>query len=302
MTLTDAIIQRIIVKLLHGDDYRIEIITLIDSEFMDYAIRFLKRVAMARFDNQTITEDWYKAEFLNSSLPADEVIIHSGLNRKTISNMYNSATREVVIVASSEHYDQLYQMIHNLIEQGEDIDLTLTIRFNGVSVDLTLSESLIVINTLAVKRAALRGGAWSTVGKQVEKLLMLALCRLYSVSKENYKLAGKTDQSREVDFYLISPDGLLHACEVKLMGKGNPESADAVIARDSSIFVADKLSDLNKTQFTQRRVKWVELRSENSHLQFATILNELKIPHSVPQGDVDHHLQMVLDELFSNEK
>jgi hypothetical protein len=302
MTLTDAVIQRIIVKLLHGEDYRIEIITLIDSEFMDYAIRFLKRVAMARFDNQTITEDWYKAEFLNPNLPADEVIIHSGLNRKTISNMYNSATREVVIGASSEHYDQLFQMIHNIIEQGKDIDLTLTIRFNGVSVDLTLSESLIVINTLAVKRAALRGGAWSTVGKQVEKLLMIALCRLYSVGEENYKLAGKTDESREVDFYLISPDGLAHACEVKLMGKGNPESADAVIARDSSIFIADKLSELNKTQLTQRRVQWVELRSENSHLQFATILNELKIPHSIPQGDFDNHLQTVLDELFSNEK
>ena len=49
---------------------------------------------------------------------------------------------------------------------------------------------------------------------------------------------------REVDFYLINDDKF-YRCEVKLMGKGNPESADAIFARESSIFVADKLSDLN---------------------------------------------------------
>jgi hypothetical protein len=58
--------------------------------------------------------------------------------------------------------------INNLVEQGSDIDITLTIKFRGVSVDLNINESLIVINTLAVKRAELRGGAWSTAGKQVD--------------------------------------------------------------------------------------------------------------------------------------
>lgn len=38
------------------------------------------------------------------------------------------------------------------------------------------------------------------------------------------------------------------------MGKGNPESADAVIARDSKVFVADKLSDLNKKQLDTLKV------------------------------------------------
>ncbi len=52
-----------------------------------------------------------------------------------------------------------------------------------------------------------------------------------------------------------------HKCEVKLMGRGNPESADAVIAKDSKVFVADKLSDTNKKQLNSREVEWVELRS-----------------------------------------
>ncbi len=46
------------------------------------------------------------------------------------------------------------------------------------------------------------------------------------------------------------------------MGRGNPESADAVIARDSRIFVADKLSDTNKAQLNSLKVEWVELHSD----------------------------------------
>jgi len=56
-----------------------------------------------------------------------------------------------------------------LIEAEPDLDLTLTIKLRGVSVELNINESLIVINTLAVKRSALRGGLWSTAGKKVEK-------------------------------------------------------------------------------------------------------------------------------------
>jgi len=36
--------------------------------------------------------------------------------------------------------------------------------------------------------------------------------------------------------------------EVKLMGKGNPESADAIFAKEPTIFLANKLFDKNKMQ------------------------------------------------------
>ncbi len=90
---------------------------------------------------------------------------------------------------------------------------------------------------------------------------MLTLCKLYQVDKENYavKLKGtnkevdETTFEREIDFYLNEGNNQ-HKCEVKLMGKGNPESADAVIARDSRVFVADKLSDMNKRQLNSLNV------------------------------------------------
>ena len=140
--------------------------------------------------------------------------------------MYNSATREIVIEASNAHYDQLYNAISALVDDESDFSLTLTIKMKTVSVELNISESLIVINTLAVKRSALRGGLWSTAGKRVEKPLMQTLCKLYGVSDSNYsvKIKGKSDSDestfeREIDFYLVEGTNN-HKCEVKLMGKG----------------------------------------------------------------------------------
>lgn len=302
MTLTEQVTKEIIRKLIKGKDYRIEIVTLINAEFLQFAIEFFKNVAFAKIKNEDISTDWYKKEMLDLNLSSDEIAINSGLNRKTITNMYNSGTKQVVIDASYEHYDILYSAIEELTKV-EDIDLSLTIKFNKVSVDLNINESLIVINTLAVKRAALRGGLWSTAGKQTEGPLMLTLCQLYNVPEENFsikpraKRVKKGDVSREVDFYLIENKNT-YKCEVKLMGKGNPESADGVIARDSTVFIADKLSDQNKTQLDSLNVEWVELRDDNGFRRFERVLNKLKIPHKNLSQDLDFILEKILKNLF----
>ncbi|MDI6766655.1 MAG: hypothetical protein QME52_07525 [Bacteroidota bacterium] len=157
MTLTDSVTQRIITKLIKGRDYRIEIVTLIDAEFLQYVMDFFKRIVDAKLKNQNVTIDWYKKELLDPNLSSDDIAINSGLNKKTISNMYNSARKEIVLEASLEHYDTLYESINNLIENDGDINITLIIKLRSVSVELNINETLIVINTLAVKRAALRG-------------------------------------------------------------------------------------------------------------------------------------------------
>jgi hypothetical protein len=64
------------------------------------------------------------------------------------------------------------------------------------------------------------------------------------------------------------------------MGKGNPEVADAVIARESKVFVADKLSDTNKAQLNGLGVSWVELRVENGFKRFKNVLDDLAIPYT----------------------
>jgi hypothetical protein len=245
----------------------------------------------------------YQKEFLNPSLPSRDIAINAGLNKKTIHNMFNSSTKEIVIDASNEHYDTLYETIKNLVESEHELDLTLTIKFKSVSVDLNVSESLIVINTLAVKRAELRGGLWSTAGKRVEKPLMQTLCKLYDVPNNNYaikikdKLVQDSDFEREVDFYLVEGKNQ-YKCEVKLMGRGNPESADAVIARDSKVFVADKLSETNKKQLDSLGVEWVELRNDKGFQRFEIVLNHLQIPHGKLALNIDQKLEKIFREIF----
>ena len=303
MRITEQVTKNIIRKLLKGEDYRIEIVTLIDAEFLQFVVDFFKKVVDAKFKNQDISIDWYKKEFLSSELPANDIAINSGLNKKTIHNMFNSSTREIVIDASEEHYDILYESIKNLVDTEHELELTLTIKFKGVSVDLNVSESLIVINTLAVKRAAIRGGSWSAAGKRVEKPLMQTLCKLYGVNEKNYALKikgkelNKNEFEREIDFYLVESKNQ-HKCEVKLMGIGNPESADAFIARDSRVFVADKLSDTNKKQLTSRKVEWVELRSDGGFKRFETVLKKLKIPYKDLPDNIDKKLVLIFKGIF----
>lgn len=297
MTLTDQVVKNIIKRLIKGQDYRIEVVALINAEFLQFAIDFFKKVIEAKLANKDVSIDWYKKTFLNRNLSSEEIAINSGLNKKTITNMYNSASKEIVLDASNVHYDVLYESISNLIENQTDIDLTLTIKFRGVSVELNINESLIVINTLAVKRAALRGGLWSTAGKRVEKYLMATLCKVFDVPYEHFDQSKIPASMREVDFYLIK-NNTYSRCEVKMMGRGNPESADAIFARESNVFVADKLSDLNKQQADMLNVKWVELRDENGYKRFARILQELKIPHTDFNGNLDTHLDKILSELL----
>ncbi len=302
MTLKEHIIKEIVIRVIKSQDYRIEIVNLINAEFLQFAIDFFKRVVAAKLNSESITIDWYKQAFMNEKLPSEEIAINSGLNKKTISNMYRSATKQIVIEASNEHFESLYNSIKALVENEHDVDLTLTIKFQSVSVDLNVSESLIVINTLAVKRAALRGGLWSTAGKRAEKIIMLTLCALFQVDKKYYNaehfVKNKTlDVDREIDFYLKNKEKE-YKCEVKLMGQGNPESADAIIARNSSLFVADTLSQQNKNQCDQLGVCWVACRDNNGYKRFKLALEKFGIPFTDYNGDLDEDLPIILDKLL----
>ena len=82
----------------------------------------------------------------------------------------------------------------------------------------------------------------------------------------------------------------------------NPESADAVIARDSKVFMPDKLSDTNKKQLNSLKVEWVELRSNGGFRRFKTVLDNLKIPYKkLPENiDIDRKLESIFNKIFSS--
>ena len=126
---------------------------------------------------------------------------------------------------------------------------------------------------------------------------MKTLCKLFSVPEQYYDQSKLPASMREVDFYLIT-DNKEYRCEVKLMGKGNPESADAIFARESDLFVADKLSDLNKTQADLLKTEWVELRSRNGYLKFSEVLVKFNIPFENIEVNIDEKLDSVFSDLF----
>lgn len=302
MTLSERTIKDIVCRVLMSEDYRIVIQNQLNIEFLNFAIEFFKKVVTAKMNSEKVTIDWYKEAFLDDALTSNEIAMYSGLNMKTINNMYKTSAKHVVIDAALEHFDSLYDTIQTLVEQEDDVDMTLTIKFKGVSVDLSISESLIVINTLAVRRAAMRGGAWSAAGKGTEKYLMLALCKLYRVEEKYYNAEHfvrdrSKDVDREIDFFLMQ-NGKQYKCEVKLMGKGNPESADAIIARGSNLFVADTLSEQNKRQCEQLGVCWVACREENGYSRFKLALEKFNIPYTDYNGNLKDDLPQILDSLF----
>ena len=302
MKIKNQIIKNIIINVIKSLDYRMEVVNLINAEFLQFAIDFFKKIVEAKLNSKMITIDWYKASFLDETLPIDDIAINSGLNKKTIHNMYKSSTKKIVIDAAMNHFDSLYSNIQTLIENEKDIDLKLQIKFNGVCVDLNINESLIIINTLAVKRAAFRGSFWSSVGKNVEKYLMITLCKLYQVSERYYDKSHfvknkKAKVDREVDFFLINGENR-YRCEVKLMGKGNPESADAIIARDSDLFIADTLSIQNKNQCEKLGICWVACRDKGGYRRFKLALDKFKIPYIDYNGNLDNDLPNILASLL----
>lgn len=279
VTLQQEIVIEVIRRALSGQDHRDVVVDKIDETFVRETFAFFEKVVLAKVRNEYITDDWYKEHFLNESTDKSSIAWNSGLNLKTIGNKRKTQRKDVVIEEALQHHDKFIELIDSLRDEDIDIDLSLTLR--NVTVHLTLNESIVVINALAVRRAAIRGGAWSAIGKQVEGPLMETLCRLFEVNPTNFTHALAYDGSlREVDFYLLPPDGSQAKCEVKLMGSGNPESADAVIARDSKVFVASTLSDTNTTQLDILGILWTELQTKKGFLRFKETLRNLGIPHS----------------------
>ena len=297
MTVEDKIVKEVVKKVIRGEDYRVEIVDQIDQESLNFATDFLKEVAEAK--SKDASADWYENKFLDACLSSSELAVNSGLNMKTIENMYGTGRREVVVAAAKEHYDKLQEMIKSSVNSEEDLSLSL--KFGQVPVELTASEALMVINTLAVKRAALRGGAWSSIGKKAEKVLMKTLCKMYKVSPSNYEEKFERDRSkkvsREIDFYLVDNNQNKYLCEVKLMGHGNPESADAIFARRSNVFVADKLSAQNKHQAEELGVTWVELHEKDGYKRITKAFDKYGIPYEEYTGNLEDDLEKIIDSV-----
>ena len=299
ITLRQEITAEIIRRMLKGEDHRDAVVDLIDKTFVNTAIEFFEKIVRAKLNDDLITLDWYKENFLSWHQDKRDIALNAGLNVKTIENKRQTTKKEIVFEEAVNHHDKFVELVELLLDDNINVHLSLTMK--GVTIDLDLNESMIVINVLAVRRSAISGGAWSTAGKQVESPLMEVLCRLFGVDERHFARPSASDVSlREVDFYLLPPNGGRVRCEVKTMGRGNPESADAVRARESKVFVASTLSDTNKTQLDEWGVLWTELQVRHGFLRFQKTLHGLGIPYSAlpVQNDYTPHIERAIQDTF----
>ncbi len=82
------------------------------------------------------------------------------------------------------------------------------------------------------------------------------------------------------------------------MGAGNPESADAIIARDSDLFIADTLSIQNKNQCEELGICWVACRDKEGYKRFSLALDKFKIPYIDYNGNLNDDLPSILSSLI----
>lgn len=288
MTFERQIIDNTVEKLINGQDYRETVVNTINAKFFDFALSFFKRIVSAKINDEEISLEWYKRNFINDDLsdPADRAI-YAGMNKKTITNIYGTASKNIVLEAANNNFDYLAAMIDELKQESDDeIGISIKLTYKEVYVELNLAESLLVINALSTKKAAIRGGAWSSIGKKVEKPLVTRLCEICGVPKENMDASifvkdDELDYDREVDYKLYDADRNEIRVEVKLMGRGNPESADVIYARDTKMFVADTLSQQNKNQFDANDIPYIELKNNTDIIgDFKRALDRLNVPYT----------------------
>ena len=286
MTFGEEAVKSAVSKLLCGSDYRDEVINAVNAQFFDFTLKFFHEIVDAKFYGHDINLEWYREHFIDGDIPPEDAVIYAGLNRKTITNIYGTASREVMIDAARNNFAYLRDMLDELENDSHnDLAVTISISRNDVTVRLSLTESLLVINALATKKLQIRGGAWSAIGKRVEKPLVDELCRRAGVpeeyiDRENFRRDRNLPYDRETDYRLKSITGKVYRVEVKLMGRGNPESADMTIARDTDIFIADTLSEQSQSQLKERGTKYLTLRDNLRIIpDFVKILDRLKIPH-----------------------
>ena len=181
MTFENDVIESTVNRLLNGDDYREEVVKSINAVFLDFTINFFKKIVEAKMNDEGITLEWYKKYFiLGNNFSADEAAIYAGINKKTITNMYGTATKEVVLNVANENFEYLSNVIGELEKDSSTgIAINIKISYKNVTVDLSLTESLLVINALATKKIQLRGGAWSSIGKKLKNLCWINYVRLW---------------------------------------------------------------------------------------------------------------------------
>ena len=282
VTLSNDMTRHVIRELLtDGGNHRLAVFQAINRTFIRYSLDFLQKATESKSqwvdsDIAEIAEsDWY-VEFLRSQFTdMDEAEIIGAIPKKTIENIYSGKRKALVrsaLEANIEHLIEAFEEARALHGPSE----VATVTVDGI--EFTAAQSMLLMNSLAVKRQQINGGFWSAVGNAVEVPLLKSLCRLYEIDEQYHRGGLKKDNRHQVD-YMLRRSGVEYRCEVKLNGRGNPESVTAAIARDPRIVLADHISEQNREKLNSADISWVDFSDNGGFFRFGIALEKFNIPH-----------------------
>ena len=225
--------------------------------------------------------NWYADEMFRTEADSKDLAAAGGLSLKAIGNIEGSQAKPVVLEASQLNHGRLLGILDELDESG-GYRFELNVNVDNTEMAFTFRESMVIINTLAMKRNQIRGGSWSSIGKQVETPLMKTLCELFGVDPFNWRAPGVYEGQRQIDFMLLRSGQQLRT-EVKLSGSGNPESFESAISRDCRLLVSDHLSQTGRDSLSNNNVEWVALADHEGYRRFGDVLTRFNIDHGEPR-------------------
>ena len=289
-------VKNIIKKIFKGESHRPYLLSLKTQEKLKTFVDLIEKIDKKKNKN---TSDLFSSGYLDDAT-IDEKCWHLGIAKKTIGDTYGSQSKDAIQLGIEE----LEPLIDDLFKEVSTSLGSVEISFNNNHENINRYKILPkdfykILLAVSTRSAALSGGFNSTFGKSIEKPLMITLCKIFQLGRENYYAHDLKDEggfSRETDFYIIDDLKNKHKVEMKMMGKGNPEGADSIYARGTKVFVGDTLSETNKKQCDSVGVLWLELR-KNGWTKFSEILDHLNISNKF-NNDYERELDKIIDEAY----
>ena len=264
-------IDKIIISVLKGKDYRPYVLATINKRFVDTVYLLLKKILEARQKNKS--EDWWIKELVeNSAISKRELLWFVGLNNKTVTNMANTAKREVCIDLGKENINSIKMLAEEIEKMHDGLPyIEIKLKHRKEEIILSEKESIQVLNTISAMKLTVQGGAWSEVGKKVEKKLLFTIFEMLCLPSKNYVLVSDEMKkkgfvgNREIDGIILSDDHKkIIQIEFKLLGIGNPEIGDEALAREVGLFLVDRMTTMMIEEGKKKGVNIIELRDEKA--------------------------------------
>jgi hypothetical protein len=301
-------ISKIIYSILTGQDYRTYVLATINKRFFDKTQELISEV----FEYKRRGDDWLEKLLDDTSKKRGKenkfkLLWFGGLNDKTVKNITGgTSTKEVCLDLGKKNIKALQLLLEDFGKSDDLYQIKIIIKKEGEQVELNYLESLFFVNIISAMKLTIQGGAWSELGKKIEKGLLYVIFRLLKIPDENYILT--TDEmkkeglvgNREIDAIVFSNYKKPLTIELKLLGIGNPEIGDEALARKVSLFFTDRLTDMMKEESEKIGVKVIEFRQKNSLLEIYNFFSSNNVDCSQPAKITPKDLEIEINRIIND--